>query len=214
MNGNTRLPAIDEHALLRGLTERERETLALIAEGLSNKLIARQLGISDGTVKVHVRHLLCKLDLHSRLELAAWAHRLGDQLQTSLPGARSLPLSPLSPLDLGSLLDDLPLMIYRCRNDPHWSMAYVSGGCLELTGYSATQLLGSHRLTYNSLIHPADRNRVWLTVQRGLEEGRPFSLDYRLLCADGSERPVQERGCGIYSDSGELLELEGVVMAR
>ncbi|TBU89251.1 response regulator [Phytopseudomonas dryadis] len=59
------------------LTERERQTLALIAEGFSNKLIARQLGISDGTVKIHVKHLLSKLNLHSRLELAAWVHRSG-----------------------------------------------------------------------------------------------------------------------------------------
>ena len=59
------------------LTERERQTLALIAEGFSNKLIARQLGISDGTVKVYVKHLLSKLHLRSRLELAAWAHRSG-----------------------------------------------------------------------------------------------------------------------------------------
>lgn len=54
------------------LTEREREILALIAEGLSNKLIARELDISDGTVKVHVRHLLSKLNLRSRLEAAVW----------------------------------------------------------------------------------------------------------------------------------------------
>lgn len=59
------------------LTEREQQTLLLIAEGLSNKLIARELGISDGTVKIHVKHLLTKLQLHSRLELAAWAHRGG-----------------------------------------------------------------------------------------------------------------------------------------
>lgn len=59
------------------LTERERQTLMLIAEGLSNKLIARQLGISDGTVKIYVKQLLSKLRLHSRLELAAWAHRGG-----------------------------------------------------------------------------------------------------------------------------------------
>ncbi|WP_417582128.1 response regulator [Nitrincola sp.] len=56
------------------LTDREQQTLLLIAEGLSNKLIARELGISDGTVKIHVKHLLTKLQLHSRLELAAWAH--------------------------------------------------------------------------------------------------------------------------------------------
>lgn len=64
-------------AAAQDLTERECQTLALIAEGLSNKLIARELGISDGTVKIHVRHLLSKLNLHSRLELAAWAHRGG-----------------------------------------------------------------------------------------------------------------------------------------
>ncbi|MGH8501347.1 MAG: two-component system response regulator NarL [Gammaproteobacteria bacterium] len=55
------------------LTEREGEVLALIAEGLSNKMIARQLDISDGTVKVHVKNLLRKLNLRSRLEAAIWA---------------------------------------------------------------------------------------------------------------------------------------------
>ncbi len=56
------------------LTERERETLVWISRGLSNKLIARELGISDSTVKVYVKSLLRKLHLHSRLELAAWVH--------------------------------------------------------------------------------------------------------------------------------------------
>lgn len=57
-----------------GLTERERDTLKWIGRGLSNKLIARELGISDSTVKVYVKNLLRKLDLHSRLELAAWVY--------------------------------------------------------------------------------------------------------------------------------------------
>lgn len=57
------------------LTTRERQTLTLISRGLNNKLIARELGISDGTVKVYVKSLLRKLNLHSRLELAAWVHQ-------------------------------------------------------------------------------------------------------------------------------------------
>ncbi|KAJ0347473.1 hypothetical protein COL154_013837 [Colletotrichum chrysophilum] len=57
------------------MTERERETLFYIAKGLNNKLIARELGISDGTVKIYVKNLLRKLNLHSRLELAAWTHQ-------------------------------------------------------------------------------------------------------------------------------------------
>jgi two-component system nitrate/nitrite response regulator NarL len=59
------------------LTEREREILALIASGCSNKLIARQLKITEGTVKVHVKHLLRKLNLDSRVEAAVWAVKQG-----------------------------------------------------------------------------------------------------------------------------------------
>ena len=58
--------------LLAKLTSRELEILRYIAKGLSNKLIARQLDISDGTVKVHVKHLLKKLGFKSRLEAAVW----------------------------------------------------------------------------------------------------------------------------------------------
>lgn len=69
------------NAMLDNMTERERETLFYIAKGLTNKLIARELGISDGTVKIYVKNLLRKLDLHSRLELAAWTHQnLSDEL--------------------------------------------------------------------------------------------------------------------------------------
>ncbi len=56
-----------------GLTEQEKRILDLIAQGKSNKLIARELNIADGTVKVHVKHLLRKLNLRSRVEAAVWA---------------------------------------------------------------------------------------------------------------------------------------------
>ena len=60
------------------LTIRERQILNLLTEGLSNKLIGRKLDISDGTVKVHVKNLLRKLKLSSRLEAAVWALRQQD----------------------------------------------------------------------------------------------------------------------------------------
>ncbi|MEZ5453767.1 MAG: two-component system response regulator NarL [Thiothrix sp.] len=55
-----------------GLTEQEQRTLELVAAGKSNKLVARELGITEGTVKVHVKHLLRKLKLRSRVEAAVW----------------------------------------------------------------------------------------------------------------------------------------------
>lgn len=54
------------------LTKQEQRILELVAEGMSNKLIARELGITEGTVKVHVKHLLRKLNLRSRVEAAVW----------------------------------------------------------------------------------------------------------------------------------------------
>ncbi len=55
------------------LTPREREILCLLAEGQSNKVIARNLGITDGTVKLHVKAILRKLSVHSRVEAAVLA---------------------------------------------------------------------------------------------------------------------------------------------
>lgn len=55
------------------LTPRERDILKLIAHGLPNKTIARRLDISESTVKVHVKHLLKKMGLKSRVEAAVWA---------------------------------------------------------------------------------------------------------------------------------------------
>ncbi|VAW83383.1 Nitrate/nitrite response regulator protein [hydrothermal vent metagenome] len=59
------------------LTPRESEILCLLAEGQSNKVIARNLGISDGTVKLHVKAILRKLGVHSRVEAAVIAVEQG-----------------------------------------------------------------------------------------------------------------------------------------
>ena len=61
-----------------GLTDRECEILKHIATGKSNKVIAHELEISEGTVKVHVKHILKKLNLRSRVEAAVWALKSTD----------------------------------------------------------------------------------------------------------------------------------------
>jgi len=57
---------------LEALTRREQQILKYIAEGLSNKLIGRKLDIAEATVKVHVKHLMKKLNFRSRVEAAVW----------------------------------------------------------------------------------------------------------------------------------------------
>ena len=56
-----------------GLTEQELRILERIASGKSNKLIGKELDIAEGTVKVHVKHILRKLNLRSRVEAAVWS---------------------------------------------------------------------------------------------------------------------------------------------
>jgi DNA-binding NarL/FixJ family response regulator len=56
------------------MTQREREVIGLISSGMSNKEIAQRLNIATHTVKSHVRNIMDKLALHTRLQIAAYAH--------------------------------------------------------------------------------------------------------------------------------------------
>ena len=62
---------------VKDLTDRELAVLKCLAGGQSNKVIARSLSITEGTVKVHVKHLLKKLGFRSRVEAAVWASERG-----------------------------------------------------------------------------------------------------------------------------------------
>lgn len=58
----------------QGLTEREQEVACLVAEGSSNKEVARQLGVTERTVKDHLSHIFNKLQVHDRVQLALHVH--------------------------------------------------------------------------------------------------------------------------------------------
>lgn len=67
----------DSESTFDSLTNREKEVACLVASGFSNKVIARELGISDGTVKLHVKSILKKLSLSSRVEVAVMVTEQG-----------------------------------------------------------------------------------------------------------------------------------------
>ena len=70
------------------LTEREKEILRLVAKGLSNKIVAQGLNLSEGTVKIHVSNILAKLRVSNRIEAALWAMQKG--LVTSDGGGKRI----------------------------------------------------------------------------------------------------------------------------
>jgi NarL family two-component system response regulator LiaR len=71
------IAARNDPAPRTALTDRELEVVRLIARGMSNKLIARELGVAERTVKAHVSNILGKLGLSDRTQAALWAVRQG-----------------------------------------------------------------------------------------------------------------------------------------
>jgi len=113
---------------------------------------------------------------------------------------------------LFTMMSNLPGLAYRCKNDPQWTMEFVSEGCAALTGYQPADLIGNARISFNDLIHPDDRVPGWVAVQEAVQEGLPYQLEYRILTASGEMRWVWEQGRGVLDSDGQVVALEGLVI--
>lgn len=112
---------------------------------------------------------------------------------------------------LGALLANMEGMIYRCRIDEHWTMEYVSPGCLELTGYQPEDLLLNSRISYDELTLPEDREMVHQVITDAIARQTRFVLEYRITKADGEVRWVGERGMAVTDPANGRAVLEGFI---
>lgn len=128
------------------------------------------------------------------------------------PQVRNEQVKEASHRSLESLVNRLPAMLYRSRNNTSWSMEYVSDGCKNLTGYSAQSLLNQSQISLGAMIHPDDAEHVWESVQAALQMNKSFDLHYRLTQKSGKEIKVRDKGRGLYSNSGMVLGVEGIIL--
>lgn len=112
---------------------------------------------------------------------------------------------------LTTLISNLPGFVYRCRNDRDWTMIYISEGCREMTGYAPEDFLNNRTLTWNDLVHPDHRERIWLKWQETLAKKEVVEDEYPIVTKAGETRWIWERGRGVYSDGGHLQFLEGFI---
>ncbi|MBT4286701.1 MAG: sigma 54-interacting transcriptional regulator [Deltaproteobacteria bacterium] len=110
-----------------------------------------------------------------------------------------------------TLMSNLPGIAYRCKNDRNWTMEFVSEGCLELTGYQPDDMVDNSVVAYNDLVHPEDREKLWVDVQECLTNKKPFRLAFRIISKSGEEKWVWEQGVGVYSSESKLLAIEGFI---
>ncbi|NLE30386.1 MAG: PAS domain-containing protein [Phycisphaerae bacterium] len=110
-----------------------------------------------------------------------------------------------------TLLSNLPGMAYRCRNDEHWTMEFVSDGCWELTGYKPEDIIGNKTISYQQLIHPDHRQEVNDKIQISINENAPFELTYRIVTSSQQVKWVLEKGRMVDSPQGQVQMLEGFI---
>ncbi len=92
-------------------------------------------------------------------------------------------------------------------------MEFLSPGCQVLTEYLPERFLQSREVSYGGhLIIPEDRERVWQDVQAALTDQKPFQLSYRIQTKAGLVKWVWEQGCGIFSETGEIVGIDGYVV--
>jgi diguanylate cyclase (GGDEF)-like protein/PAS domain S-box-containing protein len=111
---------------------------------------------------------------------------------------------------LNDLLAHFEGMIYRCRVDLAWTIEFVSAGCKALTGHGVDAFMDGS-VHFGELVHPSDRTMVRNAIYRALQYNRRYSIEYRIVRADGAERWVWEHGTGIRNLNGTCIALEGFV---
>ncbi len=112
---------------------------------------------------------------------------------------------------LNILLDHIPGMVFQCRNDSRRTLEYASRGCIEVTGYAAEELVRNRVAAYGDLIHPEDREMVWINIQNALVQQKPFELVYRIYTPNRQIKWVREVGSGSIKTDASYQLLEGFI---
>ncbi len=110
---------------------------------------------------------------------------------------------------LRSLMANMPGGIYRCR--PDWTEVLMSDGIEPITGYPAAAFCEDRQVSFSSLMHPEDRDRIHVEIARCLENRSPYAVEYRLIDRGGKVHWVLDQGRPVHDSDGTLLWIDGVV---
>ncbi len=115
----------------------------------------------------------------------------------------------ISPELIANMHASLPGMFFRCKANAQRTLIETSVGCEALTGHRKEALLHDHEVSFMSLVHTGDKQRVGLRCREAMEHRRSCNNEYRIVTALGEEKWVHEIASGIYDPEGKLMYLEG-----
>jgi diguanylate cyclase (GGDEF)-like protein/PAS domain S-box-containing protein len=114
-------------------------------------------------------------------------------------------------VSLARLLNNLPGAVYRCLNDEHGTMEFVSEGIERLTGYPRTAFTKRSTFAFADIIHPDDRAEVGKQIRIATASRRSFRVTYRILTHGGDFKWVEEQGSAVMDQLGQVRALEGFI---
>lgn len=112
---------------------------------------------------------------------------------------------------LQSIVNNIPGAIYRCTYHGNWKIAFMSKGIEQISGYPVSHFLHHPITRFKTIVHPEDQGIAQQTMEAALLSQQPYSLDYRIIKADGSIAWVREMGQGICDRQGNLCGLDGTL---
>jgi|GEM_PF-2672194 len=109
-----------------------------------------------------------------------------------------------------ALLQNLPGMVYRLRSEAGvWRFDFASHGCSDLTGYGEDTLSGDQGLELSKLLYGNIDEPLYDSLRQTLENEGSFTLEHRILCANGDVKWVWHRGATVQDHAGKPVYVEG-----
>lgn len=124
------------------------------------------------------------------------------------PGASSYKRPPSFEI----LIARLPGAYYRCTYDQNWSVIEISDGIEEIIGYQPEHFLPPAQYTLLDVIYEPDRAYVHRLVHDATQRNSSFTIEYRMIHADGSLRWINEQGQSIFDEHGNPICIEGMLL--
>ena len=112
-----------------------------------------------------------------------------------------------------ALAENIPNVVFQCKNDERYTFVYLNKSVLELTGYSKEDFL-EKGLSFFDLYHPEDRVNIPKpsTTNLSLINHRPYHISYRIKHRSGEWRWVDEWGTGVINEKDEVEYIQGIMI--
>jgi PAS domain S-box-containing protein len=100
-------------------------------------------------------------------------------------------------------------IVYRCKLDSQRSMEFISEACRKISGYTPEQFYEDSEISWGSLIHPEDRDRIRERIQRAVSKKSKYQFSYRIITVNNQVKWIWERGSLVQDEINKIDRLEG-----